>query len=320
MGGLRKEWFPGEDWLKIAVVRNPIAGGRVGKKRWVPLAAALRARFPDVEIHESRSSGDAARLARELAAGPYDLLLVAGGDGTISDVVDGVLTSASPGMPLAFLPVGTGCDFIRNFNLPTDPAAIIEHIANAPLRRIDAALLTSHDAGGNVKRRYSANITSVGISGEIVGAINAPGRTRILNGPLRFLVHSALAILRYRPYDFEVLVDGMLVHQGRLALVAIANGAWFGGGMHVTPQAKVADGAFDVAVMREEKVFGLLTLLGKLHKAGHLDHPLLSFHRAKRVEVRPRDPARFPIEVDGETPISGAFIAEILPGALTIRM
>lgn len=305
--------------MKIAVVRNPIAGGRVGQKQWAPLAAAFRSRFPDLEIHESRSSGDARRLARELAVGPYDLLIVAGGDGTISDVVDGVLTSARPDMPLAFLPVGTGCDFIRNFHLPTDPETLVEHIASASVRRIDAGLLISRDAGRAEQRRYFTNITSVGISGEIVDAVNAPGRMRILNGPLRFLVHSALAILRYRPYDFEVLIDGMLVHQGRLALVAIANGAWFGGGMHITPDADIADGLFDVAVMREEKVLGLLNLLGRVHSAGHVGHPLLSFHKGHRVEVRPRDPARFPVDVDGEAPIRGGFVAEIMPGALTIR-
>ncbi|MDQ0422892.1 YegS/Rv2252/BmrU family lipid kinase [Peteryoungia aggregata LMG 23059] len=305
--------------MKIAVVRNPIAGGRTGQRQWAPLLAAFRARFPDMEIHESRSSGDARRLACELAAGPYDLLLVAGGDGTISDVVDGVLTSSRPDMPLAFLPVGTGCDFVRNFALPADPAALADHIANAPLRKIDAGLLIARDGNGSEQRRHFANITSAGISGEIVDAVNAPGRPRILNGPLRFLVHSALAMLRYRPYDFEVLVDGMLVHQGRLALVAIANGGWFGGGMHITPDADISDGMFEVAVMREERVLGLLNLLGRLHSAGHVGHPLLSFHRARRVEVRPRDPARFPIEVDGEAPIRGGFVAEILPGVLTVR-
>lgn len=305
--------------MRIAVVRNPNAGGRAGQKQWAPLLAAFSNRFPDLEIHESRSSGDARRLARELAAGPYDLLVVAGGDGTISDVVDGVLMSTNPDMPLAFLPTGTGCDFIRNFNLPSDPAALAEHIAQAPLRKIDAGLLISRDAEGNEQRRHFANITSVGISGEIVEAVNAPGRRRILNGPIRFLFHSALAILRYRPYDFEVLIDGMRVHHGKLALTAIANGGWFGGGMHITPDADVADGLFEIAVMREEKVLGLLNLLGRLHSAGHVGHPLLSFHKGRRVELRPRDPARFPVDVDGETAIRGGFIAEILPGVLTVR-
>ncbi|MFY8101017.1 MAG: diacylglycerol kinase family lipid kinase, partial [Allorhizobium sp.] len=97
------------------------------------------------------------------------------------------------------------------------------------------------------------------------------------------------------------------------------NGGWFGGGMNITPDADVADGMFEVAVMREERVLGLLNLLGRLHSAGHVGHPLLSFHRGRRVEVRPRDPSRFPIDVDGENAIKGGFIAEILPGALTVR-
>jgi diacylglycerol kinase family enzyme len=89
--------------------------------------------------------------------------------------------------------------------------------------------------------------------------------------------------------------------------------------MHITPDANVADGRFEIAVMREESVFGLLNLLGRLHKAGHVGHPLLSFHKGRRVELRPRDPARFPVDVDGETAIRGGFIAEILPGVLTVR-
>ena len=84
-------------------------------------------------------------------------------------------------------------------------------------------------------------------------------------------------------------------------------------------RADVADGLFDIAVMREEKILGLLNLLGRLHSAGHVGHPLLSFHKGRRVEVRPRDPKRFPVEIDGEMPIRGGFVAEILPQALTIR-
>jgi YegS/Rv2252/BmrU family lipid kinase len=270
-------------------------------------------------VHESRSSGDAVRLAREQAEAGCDLIVVAGGDGTISDVVHGVLTSGRPDTPLAFLPIGTGCDFVRNFALPDDPVRLARHIADAAPRQIDAGLLHARDAEGREQRRYFANIASVGISGEIVDAVNAPGRRKILSGPLRFLVFSVLAILRYRPYSFDILVDGMRVHEGRLAIAAVANGAWFGGGMHVAPHADLADGLFDIAVMREETVFGLLGLLKSLYAAGHLNHPLLSFHRGRRIEFRPHDPARFPVEVDGESPIRGGFVAEIVPGALTVR-
>lgn len=306
--------------LKVIIIRNPVAGGRKHGAAWSAAHGAFAAEFPGLVVHESRSSGDAIRLAREQADIGCDLIVVAGGDGTISDVVHGILTSSRPNTPLAFLPIGTGCDFVRNFALPADPAQLAARIAAAAPRRIDAGLLLARDAEGREQRRYFANITSVGISGEIVDAVNAPGRAKILSGPLRFLVFSVLAILRYRPYSFDILVDGMRVHEGRLAVAAVANGAWFGGGMHVAPHADLADGLFDIAVMREETVIGLLGLLKSLYKAGHLGHPLLSFHRGRRIELRPHDAARFPIEVDGEAPIRGGFLAEIVPGALTIRI
>ncbi|KQW31383.1 hypothetical protein ASE36_03755 [Rhizobium sp. Root274] len=305
--------------MKVIIIRNPVAGGRKHGKAWHAAHGAFAAQFPGLEVHESRSSGDAIRLARVEAERGCDLIIVAGGDGTISDVVHGVLTSARPNTPLAFLPIGTGCDFVRNFDLPKDPAEIALRIAEAVPRKIDAGLLLARDAEGREQRRYFANIASVGISGEIVDAVNAPGRAKILGGPLRFLVFSVLAILKYRPYAFDILVDGMRVHEGRLAIAAIANGAWFGGGMHVTPQADLADGLFNIAVMREETVIGLLGLLKSLYSAGHVGHPLLSFHRGRRIELRPQDPNRFPVEVDGESPIRGGFVAEIVPGALTIR-
>ena len=306
--------------MKVIIIRNPVAGGRKHGVAWRAAHAAFAAQFAGLEVHESQSSGDAIRLAREQAERGCDLIIVAGGDGTISDVVHGVLTSARPETPLSFLPIGTGCDFVRNFALPEDPAELAARIAAGTPRKIDAGLLLAQDAEGREQRRYFANIASVGISGEIVDTVNAPGRAKILSGPLRFLVFSVLAILRYRPYSFDILVDGMRVHEGRLAIAAVANGAWFGGGMHVAPHADLADGLFDIAVMRQETVIGLLGLLKSLYKAGHLNHPLLSFHRGRRIEFRPHDPSRFPVEVDGESPIRGGFVAEIVSGALTIRI
>ncbi|PYB77160.1 diacylglycerol/lipid kinase family protein [Rhizobium wuzhouense] len=305
--------------MNVVIIRNPVAGGRRQSGAWKAAYKAFSDQFPGLDVQESRSGGDAIRLAREQADRGCDLLIVAGGDGTISDVVHGILTSTRPDTPLAFLPIGTGCDFVRNFAPPVDPVELARRIAGASPRKIDAGLLLARDAQGLEQRRYFANITSVGISGEIVDAVNAGGRRKIVTGPLRFLLFSVMAILRYRPYRFDILVDGMRVHKGPLAIAAIANGGWFGGGMHITPQADVADGLFDVAVMREESVFGLLGLLKSLYTAGHLGHPLLSFHRGRRVELRPQDPDRFPIEVDGENPIRGGFVAEIVPDALTIR-
>lgn len=306
--------------MGVVIIRNPVAGGKAHAARWPESLVAFQAVFSDLTVHESRSGSHARQLGRDMADAGSEIIIAAGGDGTISDVVDGILSSTRPQTPLAFLPLGTGSDFVRNFDLPADPKALAERIAKATPRAIDAGRLISTGSDGVEVSRHFANIASVGISGEIVERVNAPSAKGILRGPTRFLIYSLIAILGYKPYRFEVLIDGVSVHDGRLALVAIANGGWFGGGMHVTPKADVADGLFDVAVMREEGVFGLIGLLRSLYTAGHVGHPKLSFHRGSRIEVRPGDLERFPVEVDGEMPLAGAFTAEILPGALTIRI
>ncbi len=306
--------------MKIAIIRNPAAGGGRNAKFWNPARDAFVGRFPDIDIRESRSQGDVARLAGELADAGYDLIIAAGGDGTINEVVDGVLKSTRPQTAISLMPLGTGCDFVRNFVLPKDPAALAERIANASSRRIDAGRVTSRTRSGETVTRYFANITSVGISGEIVDAVNAPGKRKLLAGPARFLYHSIRSILKFRPYLFSIRIDGVLVYEGPLAIAAIANGGWFGGGMHCVPQADLSDGLFDVAVMRQDTVLGLLDLLGRLYSASHIGHPKLSFHRGRKVEIQPLVPKRFPVEVDGETLVEGGFIAEIQPCALTIRI
>ncbi|QLF69683.1 YegS/Rv2252/BmrU family lipid kinase [Peteryoungia desertarenae] len=306
--------------MRIAIVRNPVAGGQGQPVQWAKAHAAFASRFPDLSLHETQRSGDASRLARELANQGVDLIIAAGGDGTISDVVDGILSSSRPQTPLTLLPLGTGCDFVRNFSPPRDCDALAEHVAATPPRQIDVLRLTHTSTTGDQITRYSANMSSVGISGEIVRAVNAPGHRKILRGPLRFLVHSVAAILCYRPYSGRVIVDGQEVYDGLFGIVAIANGAWFGGGMHAIPNADLADGLLDVAIMRQTTVLGLLNLLSKLYSASHVTHPKLSFHRGQRVEIIPNQPARFPVEVDGETPIIGGFSCEIVPAALTIRL
>ena len=306
--------------MNVAIVRNPVAGGRRQTSQWAKVYAALVRQFSHLTVHETLKAGDAQRLARQLSDDGVDLIIAAGGDGTISDVVDGILSSSRPQTPLAFLPLGTGCDFVRNFSIPRDGDALAEHIAAVQPRQIDVVRLIYTDPQGQSVSRYSSNMSSVGISGEIVRAVNTPAHHKILRGPARFLVHSIAAILRYKPYSGRVIVDGQLVHDGDFAIVAVANGAWFGGGMHAVPSADLADGLLDVALMRQGTVFGLLDLLSKLYSASHVTHPKLSFHRGSRVEIIPNQPARFPVEVDGETPIVGGFSCEVMPAALTIKL
>lgn len=280
---------------------------------------ALAVRFPEREVRETTNAGDAARLAIELVEAGCGLVIAVGGDGTIGDVVDGVMRSVRPGTAFSFIPTGTGCDFARKFALPHEPGALVRRIADAPVRRIDVARMTGSSLGGKDAERHFANIASVGVSGRIVQAVNGRGR-RVASGSLRFFLCSVREILRYRPEAVRVVVDGEEVFAGPVTVAAVANGGWFGGGMHVVPLADLADGLLDIGILRATSKAGVLGILVRLYSASHVGDPLISFHRGRVIEIEPFGDQPLSIEADGETLAFDRLRVEVMPGALSLKI
>jgi len=305
--------------VKIGVIRNPVSGGRSGRARWRGISIALATHFGEPEVRETARSGDAARLAIELVEAGCDLIIAVGGDGTIGDVVDGLMRSARPGTAFSFIPTGTGCDFARNFALPRDPEALVRRIAEAPVRRIDVARLTGPSLGGQEEARHFANIASVGVSGRIVQAVNGRGR-RVASGSLRFFLCSVREILRYRPETVRVTVDGEEIFKGPVTVAAVANGAWFGGGMHVVPFADLADGLLDIGILRGASRMGVLGILARLYSASHVGHPLISFHRGRVIDIEPLGDRPVSIEADGEALAFDRLRVEVMLSALSLKI
>lgn len=298
---------------RLGLIRNP-ASGRAAGRLWPRFESALRRRFPELALRETSGPGDAARLARDMAAEGFDTIVAVGGDGTLSEVAAGLVAAARPQTALAALPLGSGCDFLRNLPMPAEPAAFSDRLALGARRSVDLGQVAMADGA----RRPFVNILSLGVSGCIVGAVNRRRRRPALNGELRYFLQSMIEILRYRPVTLRVLCDDREVFSGPVAVVAIANGGWFGGGMHIAPRAVIDDGLFEVAIMRHASRRHTLGLLMRLRSAAHVGHPLMSFYQASRVVVLPLDGSRPQIEADGEYLGEGGLTAEILPAALSI--
>ncbi|TPM25017.1 diacylglycerol kinase family protein, partial [Mesorhizobium sp. B2-3-5] len=127
--------------MKVGVVLNPIAGGGRLKRYWPEVTASLKKHFGDFEMRETQAEGDAERLAIDLAANGFDLVIAAGGDGTASEVADGLLQAGEEGgrkTELGLLPCGTGIDFARGLGLPKEVDASLERMAEAKARAVDA--------------------------------------------------------------------------------------------------------------------------------------------------------------------------------------
>lgn len=307
--------------MKIGVVVNPVSGGHGNHRIWPALRASLEAQFGDIRIFETEGPGDAARGARALCDASSDLVIAIGGDGTIGEAIDGILTSDRPQTAFSFVPGGRGSDFSRNFTLPQSPEAIVTALVNAPVRTIDVGRLSCRDGDGRAFTRHFVNIASVGASGPIVRAVNRAGRNGVLPGPLLFFYHSVKELLRYRADKVRILIDDVDVYDGPVTVVAVANGKWFGAGMKVAPDADIADGQFDVVIMRAASKLLVLTLMNRMYSGAHVSHPLISIHRGNKVEVLPAvngKPAL--IDCDGEAPGSVPATFEMLAGALRLKL
>lgn len=315
----------GRKALKVGVVLNPIAGGGRLKRHWPDVAAALKKHFGDFELRETQAEGDAERLALDLAANGFDLVIAAGGDGTASEVADGLLQAREEGgrtTELGLLPCGTGIDFARGLGLPTEIDATLKRIAEAKARAVDAGRICYIDEHGALASRHFINIASLGLSGATDRAVNADKRKGRMSAKALFLWRTVVEFVRYRFQDVRITVDDGDPVEARMALVAVANGKFFGGGMMIAPDAELADGQFDIVILRAAGKLKLIWDIRLLYGGRHRNHPAITILRGRKVVVEPLGDAEKNgalVDIDGESPGRIPATFEILPGALTLR-
>ncbi len=298
---------------------NPAAGnGRTGRE-WPALSARLRNAGVAFTPCVTCGPGDAAVCARNALRDGAETLIVVGGDGTLSEVVDGCFGDGrplGPGPTLALLPWGTGADFARGLGIGRKRA--IETLLRGAPRPIDAGHVRYHgegDEAGAERERHFINIADCGLGYETNRAI-ARG-PKALGGPLAYLYGALSSIARYAPAVVRVAVDGQPVYSGPSAIVGVANGPYFGGGMHAAPKARHDDGLFDVFVL-EGVTRRVLAgdLLPKVYRGAHLLHPALHFFRGTSVTVDADRPFR--LQLDGDAVGDAPARFTLLPRALRV--
>ncbi|RUV45960.1 MULTISPECIES: diacylglycerol kinase family protein [unclassified Mesorhizobium] len=311
--------------MKVGVVLNPIAGGGKLKRHWSEAAASLKRHFGDFELRETQTSGDAERLAIDLAASGCDLVIAAGGDGTASEVADGLLQAeheTGRTSALGLLPCGTGIDFARGLGLPDEIEEALTRIAGAGARKVDAGRVCYIDDHGALASRHFINIASLGLSGATDRAVNADKRKGRVSAKALFFWRTVLEFIRYRFQEVRITIDDGEPVEARMALVAVANGKFFGGGMMIAPDADLSDGQFDVVILRAAGKLGLIRDIRLLYGGRHRNHPAITILRGRKVLVEPLGDVEKNgalVDIDGESPGRIPATFEILPGALTLR-
>lgn len=297
------------------VVLNPKSRNGATGRRWRTIERHLVRRLGPLRVEPTRGPRDAERIARDAVARGAETLVVAGGDGTASEVVAGLLGACQgEAARLAFLPLGTGGDLGRTLGTPRDLDGALDAIAAHGERRIDAGRLTFRTPEGTERSTHFVNVASAGLSGYVDKLVNETPKT--LGGTASFLIGTLRGIAGYRNVACRVVVDDVPLHDGPIVLATAANGRYFGGGMQVAPRARPDDGRLDAVIVPGVSRARLLSALPDVYRGRHLSRPEIVFRAGRRIVIEGREDLL--LDVDGECVAARRAEFEVEPGALRV--
>jgi YegS/Rv2252/BmrU family lipid kinase len=306
--------------VKPFLIVNPAsASGQTGR-HFDAIARAVRSAVGDFECAFTSARGDGVRLARQAIGAGGKLLVAVGGDGTASEVIDGMqqAPSGEGGTLFGFIPRGTGGDLRRTIGICEDVAGAAQALASRNVAVLDLGRIEFAGPDGTRQARHFANVAGLGISGVVSRMVNHG--IRLPSGKLSFMLATARALLGWRDQPLRWRVDDGAWHEERLTALSVCNGRYFGGGMKVAPDARMDDGLFDVVIWKGLGIGDFVVKRPMLYDGTHLRLENTRVVRAKVVEVEPMDGADVNLDVDGENPGTLPARFTLLPGALRIRV
>ena len=308
------------------VIINPESAGGATAKAWPGIASELSSHFGPFKPVFTERSGHARELASEAARQGTKLIVACGGDGTASEVANGILLSGKDA-ELGILPSGTGGDFRRTLGISMRTRDAAQVLREGVTRKIDVGRVSFVTQQGEKDTCYFLGVASFGMSAEVIERVKenqpewlpaaAPGWLR---GRLAFSASMIRTALQSPASRVVVQLDES--HEKHLTVtnLCIANARYFGGGMKIAPDAKLNDGRFDVITVGDLGAARIITNAPRLYLGWHLSMDEVGHTLAEKITARAAErSAVVPIEVDGELPGRLPATFQILPEALRVR-
>jgi diacylglycerol kinase (ATP) len=308
------------------VIINPESAGGSTRAAWPKIASALASHFGPFTPKFTERPGEAVELASEAPRRGTRLIVACGGDGTISEVANGILISGT-NAELGIIPSGTGGDFRKTLAIPARANDAARILREGQTREIDVGRVTFTKDDGNPESRYFLGVASFGMSADVIARVKGNGpewlpskAPRWLSGRVTFAAAMLNTALRTSATRVTVQLDNDPTLNMTVANLCIANARYFGGGMKIAPNAKLADGKFDVISIGDLGAARILANAPRLYLGAHLSMPDIKHALASRIIVRPLDKDQsIEIEVDGELPGRLPATFQIVAKGLRVR-
>lgn len=279
----------------VHIILNPASGRGTGRKLRAEVEYELATRGLRFTVEETSARGHAVELARAAALRGAPKVVAAGGDGTVHEVVNGLLQARLAGArkipALGIVPIGTGNDFIKSINGGTDRQLAYQVIAHGVIRHFDLGLVSWNEGS-----EYFMNGVGTGIDVEVLRQITRFPR---LPGVISYLVGLFRALIHFRPLPVRLRIDGEVLEE-RVMVAAVGNGFCLGGGFRLFPDARPDDGHLDICVVERLNLFQVMELLPRILLGRHTGHRRVIMRPVEAVEIVAQGEQPLVFQVDGE--------------------
>ncbi|KQC09569.1 MAG: hypothetical protein APR54_12695 [Candidatus Cloacimonas sp. SDB] len=274
-----------ERWLFVV---NSVAGrGKTGKILGDLVLLLNKFNF-DYEMEITKAPKHATELTCEYIKKGFRKIVAVGGDGTINEVINGIVKSGKEDkIRFGILPEGGGNDFSRNFHMTSNLEKDLKILLQDYTREIDV---------GKIEDTFFINALGLGFDAEVAENSN---KIRYLNGLPRYILAIIKTLFKLKPRKINIELDDKKIELAVL-LISVGNGLSTGGGFLLTPHALVDDGYFDICIIRSVSIFRLLKLLPTVLKGEHINYPEVQILHSKKINIKTDKP--LPIYYDGELP------------------
>jgi YegS/Rv2252/BmrU family lipid kinase len=302
---------------QVHFIVNPNSGGGSVQRNWTEIAQKIQSKIGKFDYSFTESKGNASEIAERLVQSGMKSLAIIGGDGTVSEVVDGVIRSKSKSVSLLVLNLGTGGDFSKTLGVPGDMNLALDKLFTGTKTNVDAGkILYNDETTGEQKERNFINITGCGMAGAVVRSVN---RSSKRFGGFSYYLGSLGNVLSYKNKPIRFRIDGSDWIERKITTLAVCNGQYFGGGMRISPNSSLSDGYLDIVVMKDWNLFQKAYYSKNLYNGTILSAPQVESYRGKRIEIIPelsKEEDSAIIDCDGEDIGKIPMAVEVIPNAV----
>lgn len=294
--------------MRAKIIINPSSGKQIVQKSLADIISTLVLdnTLSGTNVFYTQKKDDAFKEAKKIKKGMYDLLIAVGGDGTLNEVVNGVIESGSE-VPIAIIPAGTVNDFSTFLGIPKEISAFCQMIRDYTIVNVDV---------GKVKDKYFINVAAAGLLTDIAYKVSVDAKT--VMGKLAYYAQGMIDLPQqlFKSIDITINSEEINFEQKEALMFIVTNTPSVGGFKKLAPKAKINDNKLDVFIIHKPELGKAITLFVQILKGEHVNNPDVTYFQTKRLDISCKNINNFCIDIDGEQGCNLPVTIEAIPHAV----